>query len=602
MACALKQRNIKHQRSKQKGDLPCIPKLKKRGVFFWVVVLTIGLTVLGARSQSEADDKSPGMAFIATHALHAPTILNFLKGDVPTTIGQDVTLPDATGWVSTYQPGGATETSSNAFFSDHITSNGRTCYTCHRPQNDWEISPPQILAEFLLTRGQSVLFQPIDAANCPTLPGATARFTDPRFLTARTQLFKHGTFRIGLNAPNPLGPKDSSYMTFYGNTNIEWVLKLEKDPLGCEMDPTFGLPANMLSVYRRPLPSANVAFLAQNGSEAKLDIMWDARELNLETQFINATMFHGQTKIAPDTASIAQAIQFQSGMFSGQSYNYLAKDLTGSDSSGAFGGPTNLYDWRQGVLQPCSSTLGEVVCPPIKVKQTLLAPIILPDGSTLVDAGGVPKNLSVNIGTQLYESFASSTNPTTLQTAQRESIARGEAIFSSKVFIISKVAGLNDIKGDLNGTEPGTCTTCHSNKNVLNDTASDPKRLGIMDNSSGVNVMPATSDYPQFAFYCPTGSIPFFSNPVTSANCPDGVATCDKYITTDPGKGLITGACKDLGKMKVPILRGVAARAPYFHGGNAETLSDVVNFYNLRFDIRLTNQEKQDLINYLSSL
>lgn len=31
--------------------------------------------------------------------------------------------------------------------------------------------------------------------------------------------------------------------------------------------------------------------------------------------------------------------------------------------------------------------------------------------------------------------------------------------------------------------------------------------------------------------------------------------------------------------MKVPILRGVAARAPYFHGGNAAILNAVVNFY-----------------------
>ena len=54
--------------------------------------------------------------------------------------------------------------------------------------------------------------------------------------------------------------------------------------------------------------------------------------------------------------------------------------------------------------------------------------------------------------------------------------------------------------------------------------------------------------------------------------------------------------------MKVPILRGVAARAPYFHGGNAATLNDVVNFYNNRFNIGLTAQQKQDLVNYLNSL
>ena len=57
-------------------------------------------------------------------------------------------------------------------------------------------------------------------------------------------------------------------------------------------------------------------------------------------------------------------------------------------------------------------------------------------------------NLNVNIGSQLYDSFATSATPRPIQKAQRKSIARGEALFSHKAFIINKVAGLNDIKGD----------------------------------------------------------------------------------------------------------------------------------------------------------
>jgi cytochrome c peroxidase len=212
----------------------------------------------------------------------------------------------------------------------------------------------------------------------------------------------------------------------------------------------------------------------------------------------------------------------------------------------------------------------------------------------------------VNIGSELYDSFTAPVGHPPKQQAKRESIARGEALFDSRVFTINFVAGLNDIKGDVDGTEPGTCSTCHSNLNVGNDTAGDPKRLGIMDNSNGVNVMPATPDFPRFAFYCATGSIPFFSNPVTSPNCPGSTpgndATCDEFITTDPGKGLVNGKCADLGKMKVPVLRGLASRAPYFHGGNAATLEDVVNFYNKRFNIGFTGQEITDLANYLNSL
>jgi cytochrome c peroxidase len=54
--------------------------------------------------------------------------------------------------------------------------------------------------------------------------------------------------------------------------------------------------------------------------------------------------------------------------------------------------------------------------------------------------------------------------------------------------------------------------------------------------------------------------------------------------------------------MKGPILRGLAARAPYFHNGSAESLSDVIEFYDKRFKIGLTPQEKLDLLAFLSAL
>jgi len=72
--------------------------------------------------------------------------------------------------------------------------------------------------------------------------------------------------------------------------------------------------------------------------------------------------------------------------------------------------------------------------------------------------------------------------------------------------------------------------------------------------------------------------------------------------TTDPGRALITGKWADVGKFKGPVLRGLAARAPYFHNGSAQNLNDVVDFYNQRFAVGFTNQEKNDLINFLNSL
>jgi cytochrome c peroxidase len=51
-----------------------------------------------------------------------------------------------------------------------------------------------------------------------------------------------------------------------------------------------------------------------------------------------------------------------------------------------------------------------------------------------------------------------------------------------------------------------------------------------------------------------------------------------------------------------PILRALAARAPYFHNGSASTLEDAVDFYDTRFNIGLTRQEKADLLAFLNAL
>jgi cytochrome c peroxidase len=54
--------------------------------------------------------------------------------------------------------------------------------------------------------------------------------------------------------------------------------------------------------------------------------------------------------------------------------------------------------------------------------------------------------------------------------------------------------------------------------------------------------------------------------------------------------------------MKVPTLRGLPARAPYFHNGSADSLAEVVNFYDARFHIGFSQREKEDLIAFLNAL
>jgi cytochrome c peroxidase len=84
--------------------------------------------------------------------------------------------------------------------------------------------------------------------------------------------------------------------------------------------------------------------------------------------------------------------------------------------------------------------------------------------------------------------------------------------------------------------------------------------------------------------------------------CVSGPNIGNTYTVTDPGRALISGLCADIGKVKGPILRGLAGRAPYFHNGSAATLLDVVNFYDQRFAIGFTDAQKADLVAFLQTL
>ena len=65
---------------------------------------------------------------------------------------------------------------------------------------------------------------------------------------------------------------------------------------------------------------------------------------------------------------------------------------------------------------------------------------------------------------------------------------------------------------------------------------------------------------------------------------------------------MVTGKCADLNKVKVPGLRGLAARPPYFHNGSAASLLDVVNFYVQRFNMLMSDDQKADLVAFMNTL
>lgn len=539
-------------------------------------------------AQSSSSSSLPAWLSAAwQYALQAPLLPTPHSVQVPAVLPQTTTSRDATGQTSTYFPAGAVTTAGNAFFTS-LGTNGRTCFSCHQPQNNWSITPTTIQATYLATQGRDPVFAPVDGSDCPNL-GAAADSFGSQFVQARSQLFNFGNFRIFLPPP----------------ANPEWVsVTASYDPTGCELSYEYGINNRrnpVFSFYRRPLPATNVIYLTPGGRGPVPNIMWDTREPSLTSQFIDATLVHAQASSAPSLTLADEGVSFQSGSFTAQSYDFLAGDLTGADSSGATGGPQNLYNY--------SSTVPFTGFPFALFEGGCLTAAKPCPGSVIPQAGPLGLNL---VEADVFNAFATASGNTPLAIAQRASIYRGQVIFNSRPFAINGVTGLND----LFGANPLTasCAFCHNNGNVGNDLFNDPKHIGVADNSyvsaaqasaNGYTSLPLTPDRPVFTFLCPVGSITYFSNPITitrGSSLYNGVTgTFDEYQTSDPGVGWITGKCSDLGKFKVSTLRGIGARAPFFHGGQAATMRDVVIFYNNRFSIGLSQQDIEDLVNYLNA-
>src|SRR5437588_2231261 len=144
--------------------------------------------------------------------------------------------------IGTFQPGGTIETASNPFFQN-LGTNGRTCFTCHQPQDGWSLSAQHAKDRFAADSNDP-LFRLVDGATCPSADVSTpiAKAKAYGLLTDR------GLIRIGL----PM----LSTMQF----NIDSV----QDPYFCNTNPVTGLSghpkAGIASFYRRHMPVAYLGF------------------------------------------------------------------------------------------------------------------------------------------------------------------------------------------------------------------------------------------------------------------------------------------------------------------------------------------------------
>jgi hypothetical protein len=498
--------------------------------------------LLASPQAAMADDEAKAAAATADEVAHSQHMrLLFHDNAVgaqptPAVIPQVELTVDPNGVLATFQPNGPTFTANNAFFRS-LGTNGRTCFTCHEPQDGWGLSALSARRRFAINPREP-LFRLFDGATCPSDKVATGAEASKAYAL----LLKKGLIRIGLTM----------------RSAMQFEVQSVDDPYGCNTSPITGLTgpqSGTVSVYRRPLPSANLGFLST--------IMWDGREPNLFHQAIDATHIHAQANEPPTTAQQQQIVTFEGcttadtpvrcgstplgvGVFTAQLIDskagYLAAD-------GVNGGPFSLS------ADASSFFIG----------------INDPFGSNPTGLPFIP------IIYDLYDAFSASPVPA------QAAIARGEEVFNSVPINITGVAGLNDV---LNRSSiSGFCGTCHDTPNAGNHSVKAPLNIGVAD--AGAQSPPV---------------LDISGLPVFTLKCIAGPLAGRTFQVTDIGRAMISNNCADIGKVKGPILRGLAARAPYFHNGSADTLADVVEFYNKRFNIGLTAQQKSDLVTFLSAL
>jgi len=407
----------------------------------------------------------------------------------------------------------------NPFFAD-LGTNGRTCFSCHRPDSAWTITPDEVQARFEDTRGRDPIFRTNDGSNCESAD--VSSLAERR--RAYSLLMAKGLIRVGLPVP----------------TGAEFEIAAADDPYAC------GAPLTQASMYRRPLPTTNLGFLST--------VMWDGRETvkgqsirrDLLQQASDATTGHAQG-IAPTAAQLEQIVDFELGLFTAQTHDQRAGRLTAHDATG---GPNALAS------QPFCIGIND----PLNILPVM-------PGACATSSGGLDPVVFT-----LFGSWMDASSPA------RQSIARGEAIFNTRTFVIDNVGGLNGGPQDPVGAplQSGTCTVCHDTPNAGDHSIAMPLNIGLTDASQ------RTPDLPLYTLR--------------------NTATGETVQTTDPGRAMVTGKWADIGKFKGPILRALAARAPYFHNGGAASLEDVVDFYNRRFRIGLSERERSDLLAFLRAL
>ena len=310
-------------------------------------------------------------------------------------------------------PGGASQTYSTTGggidlagpFFQTLGTNGRTCGSCHQPSDGMSVSATNVQLRFFKSDGQDPIFRPVDGSNCNhDIDVSTIQGRYKAYSLLRTR----GLIRIGIQVPaNP----DYQVVSVYNQ-------------YGCN-------ETNVISMYRRPLPTTNLRFLST--------VMWDGRESSAATgttkilysnyptslandlahQSLDATVGHAQgdgTRPTPEEQQ--QIVNFEAALFTAQAIGRTTGML---NALGANGGPVPL------VAQPFFISINSSV--------NFLIPALEQPGG-LVTPGDRQFTPKIFNAYNAWDSLPSYD--------YRASVARGQTIFNSKPINITDVAGIND--------------------------------------------------------------------------------------------------------------------------------------------------------------
>jgi cytochrome c peroxidase len=432
----------------------------------------------------------------------------------------------------------------NIPFFNSLGTNGRACIHCHIPGDGWTITPASVTYRFTHPLDPTSSDCAVNVLGCTQEPNSANYGMDPIFRPndgANSPLADVSTAVARQAAYSMLMTKGLIRVGIGIPPGAEFVLDAVSDPYNFAS-------ARELSLFRRPLPTTNLRLsplVAGGAARPTLTaVMWDGRET------------------LPGRDIVFDLLDQANGATLGHAQ--AAAGLSDADRQAIVDFETGLHtaqsvDTIAGPLNGGGATGG--------VDALALQDFYVGINDVLV--GDIKTGAAFTPGVfNLYSAWAGSLD------AAKAQVARGQALFNGKRINITQVGGLNDALGV--ETIPGTCTTCHDAPNYGHHSVKLPINIGTADGSR------RTDDMPLYTLR--------------------NVATGATVQTTDPGRALISGKWADIGKFKGPILRGLAGRAPYFHNGMAASLADAVTFYNGRFSIGFTEQEKADLVAFLKTL